>query len=147
VRERPFTVAAVSLLRDDGAVLMQHRDDKPGLPHAGMWVPPGGHADPGESAEACARREFREETGYVCDRLHFLEHAHVQIGDGRSFELAMFWAVYDGVQQTVCHEGQALEFIRREDADAYPIPAFIVPMWDRALRARRASAEPGVATP
>ena len=52
-RER---VSAVILLRDDGAALMQHRDDKPGLRNAGMWVPPGGHRDPGEEAVACAGR-------------------------------------------------------------------------------------------
>ena len=33
-------VAAVFLLRDDGAVLLQHRDDKPDISHPGQWVPP-----------------------------------------------------------------------------------------------------------
>ena len=54
----------------DGAALLQHRDDKPELRRAGMWVPPGGGLDPGEPAEAGARREIREETGYLCGELH-----------------------------------------------------------------------------
>lgn len=131
--ERPFTVAAVVLVRDDGAVLLQHRDDKPGLAHAGLWVPPGGHPDAGESAETCARREFFEETEYVCATLYPLDHAHVVLEDRRSFDIAFFWCRFDGVQPTVCHEGQALEFVRREDAHAYPIPSFILPIWDRGL--------------
>lgn len=33
------------------------------------WEMPEGGADPGENAEACARRELKEETGLACDRL------------------------------------------------------------------------------
>ena len=61
-------VAGIVLLREpDGAALLQHRDDKPGLPHANLWVPPGGHCDGDESWDACAAREFLEETGYSSD--------------------------------------------------------------------------------
>jgi 8-oxo-dGTP pyrophosphatase MutT (NUDIX family) len=66
-------VGGIVLLRGDGAALLQHRDDKPGLPHAGLWVFPGGHCEAGEPIEACARREFFEETGYRCEDVHELE--------------------------------------------------------------------------
>jgi len=97
-------------------------------------VPPGGHLEAGESSEACARREFLEETEYVCATLHPLDHTHVELEDRRAFDIAFFWCCFDGVQTTVCHEGEALEFVRREDAHAYPIPPFILPIWDRALK-------------
>ena len=61
---RVDVVAAVFLIRPDGSVLLQHRDDKPGLRHANMWVPPGGHCEPGETPRECAQREFLEETCY-----------------------------------------------------------------------------------
>src|SRR5262245_35654717 len=89
-------VAAVVLLRDDGAALMQHRDDKPGLRHAGMWVPPGGHCEPGESARVCARREFLEETGYRCGGLHWLTTLVDRQGEGwPDYQLVGYWAEYD----------------------------------------------------
>jgi hypothetical protein len=40
----------------------------------------------------------------------------------------------------VCREGKALQFIRREDASAYPIPAYLVRVWDRALAAASTTA-------
>src|SRR5256885_7870725 len=63
------TIGGVVLLRDDNSALLQLRDNKPGLNAAGLWVFPGGHCEPGESIEAGARKEFREETGYECGGL------------------------------------------------------------------------------
>ncbi len=132
-------IAGVLLLDEDGSALFQHRDDKPGLNHAGRWVPPGGHADPGEDTEACARREFHEETDYVCDELHFLTRFDDRVGDN-IIDLTMFWGRYDGRQAIVCREGQALEFVSREDFEGRDIPPYIVDIWDAALAAQRRSA-------
>ncbi len=127
-------VAAVFLLRHDGAALMQHRDDKPGLRHPGMWVPPGGHADEGESMPDCARRELLEETGYRAVELSFLMHVQDTAPGFATNELALFWAWYDGVQPVVCHEGQALEFVTRRKAGSLPVPVTLLAAWDEALR-------------
>lgn len=132
-------VAGVLLLDADGAALLQHRDDKPGLNHADRWVPPGGHANPGESIEACARREFLEETAYVCDELHPLTRFDDRVGEV-VVDLTMFWARYDGRQPIECREGQALKFVAREDVAAYDIPAYLVDLWDAAAAASRSSA-------
>jgi 8-oxo-dGTP diphosphatase len=45
-----------------GAVLMVERGQPP---FQGLWSFPGGRAEPGESAEATARRELMEETGLM----------------------------------------------------------------------------------
>jgi 8-oxo-dGTP pyrophosphatase MutT (NUDIX family) len=132
----PAQTGAVVLLRDDGAALMQHRDDKPGLNLAGMWVPPGGHCEPGESLEACAQREFLEETGYRCGQLHWLASYEEGLVDGwPARQVTIFWARYDGVQELYCLEGQAISFLEREQAVAYPIPVHLVEIWDRAIAA------------
>ena len=130
--------AAVILLREDGAALMQHRDDLPGLSHAGMWTPPGGHVEPGELAEDCARREFLEETGYHCGELHLLTRFWDDHVPGAELWLAVFWGIYDGRQALACFEGQAVSFIARADASRYPIPGYLVDLWDRALTAAAA---------
>lgn len=105
--ETSAEVAAIVLLREDGAALLQHRDDKPGLSHSGLWTPPGGHCKPGESIVACAHREFEEETAYRLADLHVLAEIVDDQAEGFSpYKLTVFWASYDGVQRIECREGQ-----------------------------------------
>lgn len=133
-------VAAVVLLGRDGAALLQHRDEKPGLKHAGKWVPPGGHCEPGETIDGCARREFQEETAYRLDDLHFLlEFVDDEDATSPVSHVTVFWSLYDGVQSFECREGQALAFIDRSQSADYPIPAYLVEVWDRAVEATRSA--------
>jgi 8-oxo-dGTP diphosphatase len=53
-------VAAGCLVERDGHVLLVRRGIEPGY---GLWVFPGGHVDRGETPEAAALRETREECG------------------------------------------------------------------------------------
>jgi len=50
-----------AILTQAGRVLIARR--KPGASQAGMWEFPGGKVRPGESSEACLKREIREELG------------------------------------------------------------------------------------
>jgi 8-oxo-dGTP pyrophosphatase MutT (NUDIX family) len=129
------SVGAVFLLRDDGAVLMQLRDVKPGLPRAGMWVVPGGHCEPGEPMQLCARREFREETAYDCPNLRFL-YCIDDVNDvtGANYPLYIYWDEYDGLTPCRCLEGQLLWFVPREKAARLDMPRNLIDAWD-ALRA------------
>lgn len=127
-------VAAVYLLREDGAALLQLRDDKPEIPHANTWVPPGGHCEPGEPIEECARREFAEETDY---RLGAIEELVRFVDDNvagfEPLDLTVYWATYDGMQEVQCREGQEIAFVPRAEAEDVGIPAYLVELWDRAL--------------
>lgn len=128
------TVAAVYLLREDGAALLQLRDDKPEIAHANTWVPPGGHCEPGEPVEECARREFVEETDY---RLGAIEELARFVDDNAvgfdPLDLTVYWGTYDGMQEVRCREGQEIAFVPRAEAEDMGIPAYLVELWDRAL--------------
>ncbi len=132
-------IAAVVLLRADGAALLQRRDQKSGLPHAGQWVPPGGHCEPDETSEGCARREFAEETAYSLAEVRYLmRFVDDNVEGAPSAWLTVFWARYDGLQQPICQEGQELAFVGRDQAASLGVPEYLVRVWDAALVAREA---------
>lgn len=58
-------VAAAILIGNCGRLLLQRRDDIPGLRYAGMIGLFGGHREGSESSLECLRRELLEETGQV----------------------------------------------------------------------------------
>jgi 8-oxo-dGTP pyrophosphatase MutT (NUDIX family) len=126
-------VGAVYLLRSDGAALMQLRDNKPGLRHAGQWVPPGGHAEQGEESEECARREFYEETNYRCDVLHKFIEIKDRVGNFEEYLLVIFFGIYDSKQEFICQEGQQLRFICRHEVNNYPMPDYLLRIWDEII--------------
>ena len=131
-------IAGVALLRKDNSALMQLRDNKPDLNAAGLWVFPGGHCEPEEPAEAAARREFLEETGYICDEIWWVGSFPSPSDDRRLlYDLQIYAARYDGVQPVRCFEGQRVEFIRREHASRYPMPSYVPQVWDLAIAALR----------
>ena len=134
-------VGAVFVLSSDGSALLQHRDEKRGLRNAGMWVPPGGHAEVGESIIDCARRELLEETEYDAGDLRFLMSFDDTVEGWPSYQLSFYWCWYDGIQVFSCREGQALEFIKRASAKNYPIPPYIINAWDATLVAANALSE------
>jgi len=60
---RMLKLATLVYVRRSGQTLMLHRVKKSGDIHYGKWNGLGGKFEPGESPEACAIREVREESG------------------------------------------------------------------------------------
>jgi 8-oxo-dGTP pyrophosphatase MutT (NUDIX family) len=68
VGSRPLIVAGASVivLNEENCVLLGHRTDN------GLWSPPAGSMELGESLEQTARRELLEETGLEAGELELL---------------------------------------------------------------------------
>ncbi|RUL86104.1 (deoxy)nucleoside triphosphate pyrophosphohydrolase [Tautonia sociabilis] len=61
------TRVGIGLIARGGRVLIRRRPPRPGSPMPGLWEFPGGKCEPGESPEAAAARECREETGLLVE--------------------------------------------------------------------------------
>lgn len=54
--------AEVLLVKADGSLILQQRDNKPGITNSGLIASFGGHIEPGEEPVDAAVREINEET-------------------------------------------------------------------------------------
>jgi 8-oxo-dGTP pyrophosphatase MutT (NUDIX family) len=127
-------VCGVVLLREDGAALLQLRDDRPDIRDPGLWVFPGGHVEPGETLETAARREFHEETSYPCKELEPL--VSFQTGtkdDAGDPVITFFWARFAGEHKIECCEGQEMRFVKRDEVEMLPRREYLTRVWDMAL--------------
>ena len=125
-------VVGVVLLRDDGAALLQHRDDISTISDPGLWVFPGGHVEWGETPRECAAREVEEETCYRCHNLRPLIRLAIEGGT-----LLFFWENYDGRQPVACREGQGLGFVDRRKVESLPKQPYLTDVFDLALAAQK----------
>lgn len=119
-------VAAMALVDADGRVLLAQRPE--GKPMAGMWEFPGGKIEPGETPEACIRREMLEELGVtLCEHcfapLTFVSHTY------ETFHLLMVLYIarrWEGIPTPL--EGQKLVWKRPGEMDALPMPPADLPL-------------------
>lgn len=107
--QREQGAAGVLLIDDRGWILLQLRDAHGAYPY--HWATVGGAIEPGETAEQAARRELREETGYVAGALHIGAAVTVPLPDGTSRPAMLFYARYDAAQAIECHEGLRIDFV------------------------------------
>lgn len=75
-------LGALAVVAEGARVLLVRRANPP---DAGLWGFPGGHVEPGETAQAAALRELREETGLRAQPLGYLTNIDLlrHDGDGR----------------------------------------------------------------
>jgi ADP-ribose pyrophosphatase YjhB (NUDIX family) len=99
--------AASAVMVDDAGRVLLVKRARP--PQRGRWSVPGGRLEPGESFEAAAAREAREETGLEVEVGRVLWTVRIPTGDGREFEVRDFAATVTG---GVLRHGDDAEAVR-----------------------------------
>lgn len=112
-----YHVAAGVIRRADGRILIAQRPPDGLL--GGLWEFPGGKQEPGESLEACLKRELREELDIavtVGDELVAVDHAFTHF----SITLHAFECVYaDDEQEPRALGAQAWAWVRDDELERY----------------------------
>jgi 8-oxo-dGTP pyrophosphatase MutT (NUDIX family) len=122
----------ILLIREDGALLLQLRDNKKNIKHPNVWGSPGGHVNKNETYAQCANRELFEETGYIAKNLKYLMTINETLKNKKS-KVKLFWENYDSKQKINCYEGQKIKFIKKKDIDKYKIIKVIIFAWEKIL--------------
>ncbi len=116
-------VAVVStiLVNDAGQVLLQQRDDKPGLRFPGYWTLFGGAVGGGETPLEAMRREMREELGREADvrpwQVYDRPYNELITVQQHIFTGRVQWRIED----LTVMEGQGAGYFRADELDDLPI--------------------------
>lgn len=105
-------IAGAVLWNPRGTVLLQHRDDLPGVADAGKWSLFGGGIEEGEDPESAMLRELDEEIGYRPERYRpFL------VLEARDAVFHLYLArVTVAIEDLALQEGQGFAYVAPEDA-------------------------------
>ncbi|MEB3826893.1 NUDIX hydrolase [Phormidium sp. CCY1219] len=94
------------IYRDDGCLLIQQRDNTPGLPFPNTWTLFGGLVESGESLEDALKRELIEELGCLPGSIE--SELFQWEWQGEDPALNHIFTVYCQVGDLVLMEGQAM---------------------------------------
>lgn len=114
------TVGAI-LVNERGEVLLQQRDEKPGLLYPGHWTFFGGAVEDGETIDEAIRRELWEELELELPLTYWMEYVcPVRTVDGEVIvrNNMFIGAMTQPLGALTLHEGQAMAYFGREAAAA-----------------------------
>lgn len=138
---RPILAASVAVFRD-GLVLLGERAWPPA---AGAFSLPGGLVELGETLEAAALRELREETGAEARIGGFAGHVEVIARDEgdrveRHFVVAAFWATWLAVEPTPGEDTRSIRWVDPNALDDLPTTSGLPALLAKAAAAWRTAA-------
>ena len=116
----------VIMFNPSGQVLLQQRDEKPGLAFPGCWTLFGGRVEPGETPDEAMRRELVEELELEGRDL-LLTHWRVYDAPWKDVivEQHVYYAPFDrAVEGMVLHEGQAMGYFTPAQIEKLTIAFF-----------------------
>ena len=114
----PLVEVAAAVIRRRGRYLVTQRTA--GRHLGGLWEFPGGKRHPGESLEACLRRELREELGVdarIGERIDSVPWTYPE----SRVVLHFFWCTMTG-QEAEAREGQPIRWVTPRELGRLPMP-------------------------
>ena len=120
--ERPFLAVSTALFRG-GLVLIAERAGGAG---AGLYSLPGGMVELGETLEAAALRELREETGLAAEIAGFVQHLDIIHRDAAGrvkfhAAVAVFAARWTSGEPRITPEASAFKWVKPGEVLGLPI--------------------------
>ncbi len=112
--ESQTRTTAILVFDRAGHVLLQKRDNVPTIQEPGKWDEWGGHCEAGETPEACAIRELREELGIEIADPRALKFLMARAVDGRKEFVFTYLFKADGTPPV--YEGERAEWFAPEVA-------------------------------
>ncbi|HBE88576.1 MAG TPA: 8-oxo-dGTP diphosphatase MutT [Elusimicrobia bacterium] len=116
-----------AVIEKDGRVLIAQR--KSGDALAGKWEFPGGKLEPGETPEACLRRELKEEFGveteigdFICSSEFEYKHFHIELLVYRARHISGEFQL---------HDHAAIEWVAPADLLKYDLASADIPVIEK----------------
>jgi 8-oxo-dGTP diphosphatase len=119
--KRPEVGVGVFVKRK-GKILVGKRKGSHG---AGTWALPGGHLEPGESFEACCKREVLEETGLIINNIGPVVFTNDVFRDEGLHYITLFFKSDCESGEAIVAEPHHCEEWRWVSLDAIPQPIFL----------------------
>lgn len=110
IGNKPLLLVGTSVIAvKDGRILLQKRADN------GQWGYPGGYMEIGETPEESAKREFKEETGFIAKELKLYdvftgENRHYTYPNGDEVYCTdIVYVCYDFIDSGDSHDNEVIE--------------------------------------
>ena len=110
----PTRTTAILVFNRAGHVRLQQRNHIPTILEPGKWDVWGGHCEEGETPEACAIRELREEIGVEITDPQALKFLMIRAVEGR--EESVFAYLFEADGTPPVYEGERAEWFAPEEA-------------------------------
>ena len=108
-------------IEKDSCWLLLHRNKKENDLNEGLWIGVGGKCEPGETPEACVRRETLEETGLILGNVHLYGVIHFRSDTWEDEEMYLFGSDdFTGDLAADCPEGD-LAWVPKSEVVDLPI--------------------------
>ncbi len=135
--ERPVPAVSALVFRDGSVLLVKRRDE----PTRGLWSPPGGSLELGETVEQAAIREALEETGVAARPVRVADVRDIVLRDAAGrvqwhYVVIAVLCEYDSGEPFPASDAENARFIPLQELGEYDLSSTAREALERASRMR-----------